>query len=77
MVQAKFSLAKEHIEFLQQHKSYGFKDKSTLVRMALNRLKQELEQQQLEDSAALYAQLYQDNDELQQLTEAALEDWPE
>ncbi len=77
MVQAKFSLAKEHIQFLQQHKSYGFKDKSTLVRMALNRLKQELERQQLEDSAELYAQLYQDNDELQQLTEAALEDWPE
>ena len=77
MVQAKFSLAKEHIQFLKQHKSYGFKDKSTLVRMALNRLKQELERQQLEDSADLYAQLYQDNDELQQLTEAALEDWPE
>jgi len=72
MVQATFSLTKKHTEFLKQHKSYGFKDKSTLVRMALNRLKQELERRQLEDSAELYAQLYQDNDELQQLTEAAL-----
>ena len=77
MIQAKFSLAKEHIQFLQQHKHYGFKDKSTLVRSALNRLQQELERQTLEDSAALYAQLYQDDDELQQLTETALEDWPE
>ena len=77
MIQAKFSLAKEQIQFLKQHKSYGFKDKSTLVRAALNRLRQELEQKTLEDSAELYAQLYQDDDELQQLTEAALEDWPE
>jgi len=77
MIQAKFSLANKHIQFLNQHQHYGFKDKSTLVRAALNQLKQELERQQLEDSADLYAQLYQDDDDLQQITEAALEDWPE
>ncbi len=77
MIQVKFSLAKEHIQFLDQYKHYGFKDKSTLVRAALSRLKQEFERQQVEESAELYAQLYQDDDELQQLTEAALEDWPE
>lgn len=77
MIQAKFSLDKEHIQFLKQYKHYGFKDKSTLVRAALNQLKQELERQQLEESAELYAQLYQDDDDLQQITEAALEDWPE
>ena len=77
MIQAKFSLDKEHIQFLKQYKHYGFKDKSTLVRAALNQLKQELERQQLEESAELYAQLYPDDDDLQQITEAALEDWPE
>ncbi len=77
MIQTQFSLAKEHIPFLHQHQHYDFKDKSTRVRSALNRLQQELERQTVEDRATLYAQRYQDNDERQQLTEAALEDWPE
>jgi len=40
-------------------------------------MKEELELQSLEQSATLYAEIYEEDNELQELTEAALEDWPE
>ena len=43
MVQAKFSVEDSQAEFLNNHKKYGFKDKSSMVRKALNRFKEELE----------------------------------
>ena len=51
----------------------GFKDKSSIVRLVLDKLHQEIEQQQLEQSAQLYAELYAQNEEL---TDAAIADWP-
>lgn len=38
---------------------------------------QELELQNLKQSAALYAEVYEEDDELRELTEAALEGWPD
>jgi Arc/MetJ-type ribon-helix-helix transcriptional regulator len=76
MTQAKFTLAQSHIDFLEQFKDRGFKDKSSIVRLALDRLSQELERQELAQSADLYAQLYRQDEELQQLTDAASADWP-
>ena len=77
MIQSKFSLNPTHIQFLEQFKEYGFRDKSDLVRVALNRLRSELELQSLQASADLYAELYQDDQETQSLTELALLEWPE
>jgi hypothetical protein len=51
MVQAKFTLEQSHIDFLEQFKHRGFKDKSAIVRLALDRLAQELERQELSQSA--------------------------
>jgi Arc/MetJ-type ribon-helix-helix transcriptional regulator len=76
MTQAKFTLEQSHIDFLEQFKDRGFKDKSSIVRLALDRLSQELERQELEQSADLYAELYQEDEKLQQLTDAASVDWP-
>ncbi|PSB55775.1 hypothetical protein [Chamaesiphon polymorphus] len=76
MAQAKFTLEQSQIDFLEQFKERGFKDKSSIVRLALDRLAQELERQELEQSADLYAQLYAEDEELQQLTAAASADWP-
>jgi Arc/MetJ-type ribon-helix-helix transcriptional regulator len=76
MAQAKFTLEQSQIDFLEQFKERGFKDKSSLVRLALDRLAQELERQELEQSADLYAQLYAEDEELQQLTAVASADWP-
>lgn len=76
MIQAKFSLEESQLRFLAQCKEFGFKDKSEAVRIALERLRQELEERRLQESAHLYAQIYDDDRELQELTAAASLDWP-
>ena len=77
MYQAKISLTETLAEFLAEYKTYGFKDKSTMVRTALDRFKSDLETQHLKESAALYAEIYESDSELQEITEAALDGWPE
>jgi hypothetical protein len=77
MAQAKFTLEQSHIDFLEQFKDRGFKDKSTIVRLALDRLAKELEREELAKSADLYAELYQEDLELQQLTDSARVGWPQ
>ena len=76
MIQAKFSLEASHIQFLEQCQRYGFKDKSAVVRMALDRLYIALAQQRLCASADLYATVYEDDDETPAWTDAALSEWP-
>lgn len=77
MIQAKFSLTQNLMQFLNDFRLYGFKDKSSMVRGALEHLKRELELQSLTRSAELYAEMYGEDKELQALTEAAIEGWPE
>jgi Arc/MetJ-type ribon-helix-helix transcriptional regulator len=77
MYQAKISLTEPLVEFLASYKTYGFKDKSAMVRAALAQLQQNLELEQLKASAELYAELYEDEAELQEITAAALAEWPE
>jgi|APTNR8051073442_1049403.scaffolds.fasta_scaffold04948_3 Arc/MetJ-type ribon-helix-helix transcriptional regulator len=76
MIQAKFSLEESQLRFLEQCKAYGFKDKSQAVRAALEYLRQDLEQRRLQESAHLYAQVYDDDPELQELTASAIQGWP-
>ena len=45
MLQAKFSLEESQIQFLAEFRRYGFKDKSAVVRNALDRFRKELTQQ--------------------------------
>jgi hypothetical protein len=77
MHQVKFSIEQNQIDFLNQYKAYGFKDKSTMVRTALEDLKRMLERQQLKESANLYAEIYAQDVDLQEITEAATTGWPE
>ena len=77
MAQAKFTLEQSHIDFLEQFKDRGFKDKSTIVRLALDRLAKALEREELTRSADLYAELYAEDLELQQLTDSARGGWPQ
>ncbi len=76
MIQAKFSLKESQIQFIAQCKRFGFKDKSEMVRTALDRLSNELTQQRLRESAALYAEVYEEDDETQEWTDAATAEWP-
>jgi hypothetical protein len=77
MQQSKFSLTQPLMEFLGNYKLYGFKDKSDMVRVALARLKDDIERRSLKESADLYAEIYESDTELQELTESAITGWPE
>lgn len=77
MQQAKFSCQENQVEFLNNYKNYGFKDKSAMVRESLNLLREKLEKQRLRESADLYAETYREDSELKALTNSALQGWPE
>jgi metal-responsive CopG/Arc/MetJ family transcriptional regulator len=77
MQQVKVSVDKKQIDFLNKYHSYGFKDKSSLVRKAIDKFKEEIEAQKLKRSAELYAEVYSTDSDLRELTESALSEWPE
>jgi len=76
MPQAKFDLSESQIDFITRHCAWGFPDRSALVREALDELKARLAGGRLIESAKLYAEIYAEDDQLRNLTEAALEDLP-
>jgi Arc/MetJ-type ribon-helix-helix transcriptional regulator len=77
MQQTKISIKDDQAEFLENHKLYGYKDKSSMVREALECLKDEVERKSLRESADLYAEIYKNDSELKELTESAVSGWPE
>jgi hypothetical protein len=77
MGQEKFSFKEKQTQFVSRYKSYGYKDKSTLVRAALDHFEEEMEQEKLKKSAALYAETYAEDRDLKELTDSALSEWPE
>ena len=77
MGQAKFSFKERQAQFVSRYKLYGYKDKSTLVRAALDHFEEEMEEEKLKKSAALYEETYAEERELKELTDLALSEWPE
>jgi hypothetical protein len=77
MGQVKFSFRESQEEFIGRYKEYGFKDRSAMVRAALNHFRAALEKEDLKKSASLYAELYAEDQELKALTDSALSGWPE
>ncbi len=77
MQQAKFSVEEAQVNFLNNFKTYGFKDKSALVRTAIEHFKNTLELENLKKSAELYSEIYCEDDDLKELTETAISGWPE
>jgi len=65
------------LNFLRDYQRYGFRDESQMIAAALSKLQSELEFIDLQNSADLYAEIYQEDEDLQKLTEAALQEWPE
>ncbi len=66
------AIDENQIDFLKKYSQYGFKTQDELVKEALSRLRDDLEQESLEQSASLYAEIYADDEDLQELTESAL-----
>jgi len=77
MRQAKFSVKESQAQFLSRHKEYGFKDKSTMLRAAIDQLRKSLEIERLRRSADLYTEIYSQDADLKELTESATNGWPE
>ncbi len=77
MQQIKVSLEDPQVEFVNRFKDLGYRDKSALVRAAIQYLAEEYERTQLEQSADLYAEIYATDDDLRELTDSAVEGWPE
>ena len=77
MLQAKFSVSESQARFLSRYKEYGFKDKSSMLRVAIDLFKKNLELEQLKQSADLYAEIYSEDKDLKELSETALDGWPE
>ena len=77
MQQINLTFDEPQIKFLQEYKRYGFQNQSAMIRLALRRLQEELEHQSLKESADLYAEIYEEDVELQELTETAINEWPE
>lgn len=76
MKEQTFELDESQIQFLQSCQKYGFKDANEVVIIAIKRLELALEAERLEESATLYAEIYQEDTDLQELTELGLEEWP-
>ena len=77
MPETKFNLTPELFDLLGNYKLYGFNDMSAMVKAALMRFKEELELRNIRESAELYTEVYKENNELHELTEAAVQGWPE
>ncbi len=77
MPQQKFSVHETQAEFLSNYRTYGFKDKSSMVRKAIDQLQRRLELEALRESAELYSEIYSEDDNLKDLTQSAITGWPE
>lgn len=77
MQAVKFMASSEQFDFLRNYQMYGFKNKSAMMRAALDHLMEELEVANLVESAKLYAEIYENDSELQELTGSAIVGWPE
>ena len=77
MIQSKFSIEKSHADFFSAYKTHGFKDKSSMFRAAIELLMKEIEREKLKLSADIYSELYMEEEEIGELTESAMEGWPE
>jgi iron uptake system EfeUOB component EfeO/EfeM len=77
MTQVKLSFRERQAKFINNYQAYGFKDKGALVRAALDHFQAAIEKEDLEKSAALYAEIYAADPDLKSLTESALTGWPE
>jgi hypothetical protein len=62
---------------LRNFKAYGLKDKSSMLRAAIDLFEKEMELESPRTSADLYSEIYSEDDDLKELTETAVNGWPE
>lgn len=62
MQQVKVDIDESQIDFIKNYSNYGFKDISSMIRTAIEQLREELEIRQLEKSADLHTELNNDTE---------------
>ena len=75
---ANFTVSKEEVSLLQSYSLLGFESADELFSYALNLLRNEIEErkkQQIIDSATLYAELYQEDEEINDWIDSSNQDW--
>jgi hypothetical protein len=77
VIQTKVSINDKQYLFLNKYKTFGFKNKSSMFREALDLLMREFKRDQLKKSAELYSEIYSEDKELRELTNSAINGWPE
>ena len=76
MIEQKIMISDTEAQFIKNYAEHGFQNVSELISRALGLLKKEIEKQkQLLLSANLYAEIYDEDEELQEWTNSAIEDW--
>jgi len=76
MKQVKVGLNESHVKLLEQFKRFGFKDKSEMVRFALDLYVKDMANRRLRESVALYAQVYEEDVETREWMKANTAEWP-
>lgn len=71
MPQLKISLDGEYLDFVSQYREHGFDSKSAIVEAAIAKFKHSLQEQKLLESAHLYQEVYEEDTDLQKLTDDA------
>ena len=77
MEQIKISLKKEQIEFIQNHSKFGFKDRSSLIRKAVEVLKENIESDNLRASAKILSEIYSNDDRTKDWIKDSNKSWPD
>ena len=76
MIEQKIMLKNSEAKFIENFAEHGFQSVSELIAKALELLKKEIEKQKkLLSSANLYAEIYDEDEELQEWTNSAMKDW--
>jgi metal-responsive CopG/Arc/MetJ family transcriptional regulator len=73
MQQAKISLNDNQIRFIDKYQKLGFKDRSSVVRTAIEEYIKSLHKHELIQSAKLYAEVYEEDSDVKDLTNSAID----
>ena len=76
LVETTVKLKEVDVEFIKRHADFGFSNEDDLLSKAIHLLKSEVQhEQKLEESAVLYAEMYDEDSETQEWVEASVKDW--
>ena len=75
-IETKVNIEIEYLKLIEEYKSHGFINVDQMMNKALKLLKQDLElEKKIENSASLYTEIYNEDEETKEWTFASMTDW--